>query len=106
MRDRSSTALPVSVVAYIAEHRSGCVEIIRNDDAVQVIRRSLVVDDNAGSGVKQHRDCELVGEGHTNRGGRLTRGVLLIDFLYGDEKVLAVWLEVSKGAVDEPDVVS
>src|SRR6266571_9424106 len=106
MRDRSSTALPVSVVAYVAEHRSGCVEIIRNDDAVQVIRRSLVVDDDAASGVKQHRDCELVGEGHTNRGGGLTCRVLLIDLLDGDEKVLAVRLEVRKRAVDEPDMVT
>src|SRR6266545_4223525 len=106
MRHRSSTALPVSVVAHVAEHRSGCVEIIRNDDAVQVIRRALVVDDDAALGVKRHRDCELVSERHTNRGGGLTGGVLLVNFLYGDEKVLAVRLEVRKGAVDEPDVVS
>src|SRR6266498_5622599 len=106
MGHRSSAAFPVSSVAYVAEHRAGGVEIVRDGDAVQIIRRSRVVDDGARLRVKQHRDCELIGEGHTNRGSGLTRGVLFIDFLDGDEKVLAVRLEVRKGAVDEPDMMN
>src|SRR6266567_2122725 len=96
MRHRSAAAFPVSGVAYVAERRACRVEIIRDDDAVQVIRRPRVIDDDAGLRGKQHRDCELIGEGHTDRGGGLADGVLLVNFLYGYKKVLAVWLEIGK----------
>src|SRR6266700_7604360 len=103
MRDRSSTALPVSGVAYVGEHRAGGVEIVRDGDAVQIIRRSQVVDDGARLRVKQHRNCELIGEGDADVGRGLSRRILLIDFLDWDKEILTVGSDRRGGAVDEPD---
>ena len=47
MRHRSAAGLPVSGVAHVAEIRAGRVEVVRDRDAVQVIRRPLVINDGA-----------------------------------------------------------
>ena len=68
-------------MAHIGESRTRRVEIIRDFDTVQIVKRSAGVDDGARACVIQDRNRERVGEGHTDVSKR--RRDLLINFLYG-----------------------
>jgi hypothetical protein len=105
VRHGSAAALPVGDMAQIGEIYSRRVEVVRDDDAVQVVERTTCVDDAARRRVEQDRDREAVGEGHSDGGRGLARGVALVDLLDGDQKVLAALLDRGRGAVGEPDPV-
>ena len=61
------------------------VEVVRENDAVEVVQGALAVDDCARSGVVQDRTRERVRERHAYRGCRLARRVFFLDLLDGNE---------------------
>ncbi len=105
MRNRSAVIEPVGIVAHIAEVRAGGVEVVRDRDGVQVVRRPAGVDDGARPRIDQDRDRQRVGEGDADGGRGLARRILLVDFLDRDQEVLAALLDRAGRAVDEPDRV-
>ena len=92
MRHRGAGVPPVGDVAHVSEVGTRRVEIVRDKDAVQVVERATEVDDGARGRVKQDRDRERVGEGHTDGSRGLARGVLLVDLFDGYQQVLTALL--------------
>src|SRR4029453_11796129 len=76
-QDRSAVVEPGDRVARVRGVHTGLVEIVPDGDAVQVVERSLVVDDLAGGRVEQNRDLQGPGEGDPDRDERRPRRVLL-----------------------------
>jgi hypothetical protein len=106
VRHREAGALPGDGVAHIGEVHARGVEVVGDGDAVQVVLGSREVDDRARERVEQDRDRQRVGEWHTDRRGRLSGRILLVDLLDRDEQVLAVLVDSARRAVHEPDVVA
>src|SRR5215469_10390277 len=106
MRHRRTGAPPVGDVTHVAERCTRRIEIVGYGDAVQVIRRALVIDDDSRPWIKHYRDREGISEGHTYSSRGPARGVLLVDLLYGNEEILTVLSDRRNGAVDEPDEIS
>src|SRR5574342_163704 len=105
MRYRSTVVEPGDGMAHIAEIRARRVEIVRDRNAVQVVHRSVGVDDGSGCRVPQDWDCQRVGERDTDSGGGLACRILLVDLLDRYQQVLAVRMDAARRAVGEPDMV-
>ena len=106
MRHRSAVIEPVGGVAHVAEARTRGVEVVRDRDAVQVVRRPVGVDDGARGRVEQDRDRQPVGERDADGRCGLARRILLVDLLDRDQEVLAALLDRARRAVGEPDDVA
>src|SRR5215831_12563396 len=110
MWNRDGGTVPKGLLAHNGQIRARCVEIVRDRDVVQVVRRPARVDNGARKRVEHNRDSQLVGEGDTDGGrsletaGRAHR-IPFIDFLDRYKEVLAVRPDPARRAVREPEEV-
>src|SRR5262249_43191968 len=103
MRNRRAGADKSGRLAHKGHIRARCVEVVRDRDVVQLVRRPLVVDHDARYWIEHDRDRQLVGERDADGGRGLARRILLVDLLDGNEEILTVGFDRCGGAVDEPD---
>src|SRR5262249_23265925 len=106
MRNRGAVIDPSGSLAHKGQISPGCVEVVRDRDVVQLVRRPLVIDDDARQWIEQDRDRQLVREGDADGGCGLARRILFVDLLNGNEQVLTVGFDRRDGAVDEPERIA
>src|SRR6185503_5995183 len=83
VRHRRAVVEPGDGVAHVGEidARGGEAEVVDDRDAVQVVDRSLEVDDGARGRVEQDRDGQRPGEGDADGDEGRTRRIRLVDLL-------------------------